>query len=44
MLLDWIADYPQRDDVLSLHAHRQFFDAFPGQKRELTENVDSLPT
>jgi adenylate kinase family enzyme len=44
MLLDWIADYPQRDDVLSLHAHRQFFDAFPGQKRELTDNVDSLPT
>lgn len=44
MLLDWIAAYPVRDDVLSLRAHREFFGAFRERKRELTENVDSLPT
>lgn len=43
MLLEWIAGYPERDDVLSLRAHRELFDAFSGQKRELTENMDSLP-
>ncbi|MEQ9396299.1 P-loop NTPase family protein [Haliea sp.] len=42
MLLDWIADYPERDDVLSLRAHRRLFEAFPGRKRELTESVDRL--
>jgi hypothetical protein len=43
MLLEWIAAYPERDDVLSLRAHRELFDAFSGQKKELTENTDSLP-
>ncbi len=42
MLLDWIAQYPERDDTLSLRAHRQFFEAFPGYKLELTENTGQL--
>lgn len=42
MLVDWIAQYPERDDVLSLRAHRRFFEAFPGRKRELAENTDRL--
>ena len=42
MLLAWIADYTQRDDVLSLRAHRALFEAFPGRKREITDNTVSL--
>ncbi|MEQ9462144.1 MAG: shikimate kinase [Haliea sp.] len=42
MLLDWIAQYPERDDVLSLAAHRQFFEAFPRRKQELTDNAERL--
>ena len=38
MLLAWIADYARRDDVLSLRAHRALFEAFAGQKREITNN------
>tara|TARA_R100000900_G_scaffold62550_1_gene50129 strand:- start:105189 stop:105734 length:546 start_codon:yes stop_codon:yes gene_type:complete len=38
MLLAWIADYTQRDDVLSLRAHRALFEAFAGRKREITDN------
>ena len=36
MLLQWIADYPHRDDVLSLKAHQQFFEDFKGQKYRYT--------
>ncbi|MFO7552669.1 MAG: shikimate kinase [Haliea sp.] len=42
MLLEWIAQYPERDDVLSLRAHRRLFEAFPGRKRELTGNMERL--
>lgn len=44
MLLEWIAGYPSRDDELSLRAHRQFFEAFQGRKRELTGITDRLPS
>ena len=35
-LLGWIRDYATRDDVFSLAAHRALFDAFAGDKIELT--------
>ncbi|MDP3518855.1 MAG: shikimate kinase [Pseudohongiella sp.] len=37
MLLDWIAGYHQRDDVLSYPAHRALFQSFQGKKVELTD-------
>jgi adenylate kinase family enzyme len=39
MLLDWIRAYETRDDVLSLRAHRAVFDAFRGEKLELTSRA-----
>jgi len=38
MLLEWIAQYPLRDDEFSLRAHRKIYDEFPGPKREYTSN------
>ncbi len=39
MLLEWIAQYPEREDEFSLQAHRKLYDEFPGPKREYTSNV-----
>jgi adenylate kinase family enzyme len=39
MLLGWIARYTERDDVFSDAAHQAFYRAFPGDKREITENI-----
>ena len=36
MLLGWIREYATRTDVFSLAAHRALFDAFEGEKLELT--------
>ncbi len=36
MLLLWIRDYATRTDVFSLQAHRALFEAFDGEKGELT--------
>ena len=36
MLIGWIRDYANRDDALSLAAHRKLFDGFHGDKIELT--------
>jgi len=38
MLLEWIAQYPLRDDEFSLQAHRKLYDEFSGPKREYTSN------
>lgn len=38
MLLDWIAQYPHRNDTFSRAAHRQLYDTFPGQKQLITQN------
>ena len=35
-LLDWVSQYYQREDSCSYHWHRRVFDAFGGNKRELT--------
>jgi phosphoribosylanthranilate isomerase len=39
MLLQWVAQYEQRDDEFSLRAHRRLFDDYPGPKREYTSNA-----
>ena len=36
MLLAWVRDYDARDGPTSLAGHRALFDAFDGDKRELT--------
>jgi adenylate kinase family enzyme len=36
MLIGWIRGYETRTDEMSLAAHRRLFDAFTGDKRELT--------
>ena len=38
MLIDWIAQYPTRQDVCSESAHRTLYDAFAGKKRMYTRN------
>lgn len=35
-LLEWVRSYPTRTDEYGLHAHRAVFDAFEGDKREVT--------
>ena len=40
MLMDWIRGYETRTDELSLHAHRQLFDGFSGNKCELKSRVE----
>lgn len=39
MLLDWVAQYAQRDDEFSLQAHRRLFDQFHGPKIEYHDNL-----
>ena len=38
MLLDWIAQYEQRDDVFSLAAHTGFYDSFSRAKTRIDSN------
>jgi adenylate kinase family enzyme len=38
MLLEWIAGYADRSDPLSHSAHRDFYESFRGQKKEITRN------
>lgn len=42
MLLNWVADYETRTDEFSLSAHRRIFDAYPGTKRELLSNGETV--
>jgi len=43
MLIEWIKQYPDREDEFSLRAHRKLFDGFSGEKIEYTSNErDSL--
>jgi adenylate kinase family enzyme len=35
MLLDWVRNYPTRDDACSLASHRRLFDGYAGAKREV---------
>lgn len=36
-LLEWVAGYYQRDDTMSLAAHRALFERYAGPKRRITE-------
>ena len=38
MLLNWITDYESRNDTFSKAHHRALYDAFAGEKIELTQN------
>lgn len=37
MLIEWVRGYESRDGPMSLAGHRALFDAFEGEKRELTD-------
>jgi adenylate kinase family enzyme len=39
MLIDWIAEYDERKDMLSRHSHQALYDAFVGKKTVLIENA-----
>ena len=39
MLIGWIRDYTERQDVFSYHAHRDFYERFAGEKLMYTDNV-----
>ena len=41
MLLQWIAQYTERDDTFSDAAHRAFFDAFAKTRHRLVSNAQS---
>ena len=38
MLIEWISQYRQRDDVFSFHSHFEFYENFNGLKSMRTEN------
>lgn len=38
MLIDWIAQYTERDDAFSQSAHQKLFDGFTGQKQMINAN------
>jgi adenylate kinase family enzyme len=38
MLIDWISQYPARQDVFSAAAHRTLYETFTGKKRMITGN------
>lgn len=42
-LLQWIAEYKDRQDDLSYSAHRKLFNAFEGHKYEYTDVTESTP-
>ena len=39
MLINWIKQYPVRDDKFSLVSHMKLFDAFKGEKTEYNKNL-----
>jgi adenylate kinase family enzyme len=40
MLIDWVKQYPDREDEFSLSAHRALFGQFSGEKVEHRSNVE----
>ena len=42
MLIDWIKQYRERDDVFSFHFHLKFYDEFSGKKTMITRNETKL--
>ncbi len=41
-LVEWIREYPHRDDDCGLHCHREIFEGFRGPKREYREYEDTV--
>jgi len=41
MLIDWISQYPERDDTFSAAAHRQLYEGFSGTKHMFTSNAQT---
>ncbi|MDX1490742.1 MAG: AAA family ATPase [Pseudohongiellaceae bacterium] len=39
MLIDWISDYDDREDLFSRKSHEAFYENFPGEKTMITENI-----
>lgn len=44
MLLDWITQYPEREDTFSRTSHQTLFDEFSGKKVRYTSNADTTNT
>ncbi|PCJ19200.1 MAG: shikimate kinase [SAR86 cluster bacterium] len=42
MLVGWIAQYEDRNDVFSQRAHTLFYESFSGQKKMITQNMNSI--
>jgi hypothetical protein len=42
MLLEWISQYPTRDDAFCASAHQELFTRYPGKKTRLTDNPSRL--
>lgn len=40
MLINWVKQYPEREDEFSLKAHRALFERFSGEKVEHQSNVE----
>ena len=38
MLIDWIAQYSERDDTFSENGHKKLYNAYPGMKSMFTSN------
>lgn len=38
MLIDWISQYPEREDTFSMAAHNELYEKYAGRKRVLTSN------
>lgn len=39
MLINWIAQYTERDDTFSMAAHQKFYNSYNGKKSVITANV-----
>jgi len=41
MLIDWVKQYPERDDEFSLKSHRALYERFEGEKIEYLSNAET---
>lgn len=42
MLLDWIAQYPEREDTFSMTAHNELYEKYAGKKSVFTSNERNI--
>jgi len=43
MLIDWIKEYPNRNDEFSLKAHQKLFNEYGGTKHMYENNIEIKP-